>query len=140
MRRCSAYDQPDAWTTARVIQGVRTFFDSDARWPRHERTRALERGRGSIDVGRRGRRSERAASRRRRTMRRAAVAMKQLAVDIGVPPERIVIEPNARTTREHPVELLHSASSNPAIRSALSLLRGIYPGLYVSLKKFLKTW
>src|SRR5690606_41206630 len=37
---------------------------------------------------------------------RLALAMKQLAVELGVPEDRIVVEPNARNTREHPIELL----------------------------------
>lgn len=79
-----AYDQPDSWSTARVVQGVRTFFASDARlfvvsgyWG----------GGGEGDSA------------------RLADAMKHLAIDLGVPAERIVVEPDARTTRQHPVEV-----------------------------------
>lgn len=100
----SAYDQPDAWTTARVIQGVRTFFDSDARWL--VMTGRWTRSDIDVDDGP-------ASEAGRHDAARMAVAMKQLAVDMGVPPERIVVEPNARTTREHPVELLQLGVVEP---------------------------
>lgn len=81
----TAYDQPDAWTTARVIQGVRTYFASDARLlvvSGHWDTHPL----GPNDAP-------------------LTNSMKALAVGLGIPPEHVLVEPNARTTREHPVEL-----------------------------------
>lgn len=87
----AAYDQPDAWTTARVVQGVRTFFESGAR---------------VMVVSGRWMRAGAPADAASDDPARLARAMKQLAADLGVPPDRIVVEPNARTTREHPVELL----------------------------------
>lgn len=86
----SAYDQPDAWTTARVIQGVRTYFASDARvlvvsgyWG-GSRPEPIESGLANSEL---------------------TNAMKDLAVALGVPQHLVIVEPNARTTREHPIEL-----------------------------------
>lgn len=99
----TAYDQLDSWTTARVVQGVRTFFESDARmlvmtgrWSRS--------GGGGVDATDGGAAGDGAAA--SDDGARMALAMKKLAVELGVPAERIVVEPNARTTREHPTELL----------------------------------
>lgn len=90
-----AYDQLDAWTTARVIQGVRAFFASDARLlvmtGRWARSGAAEHRGGSAGVD--------------EDPARMANMMKELAVALGVPEDRVVVEPNARTTREHPLEL-----------------------------------
>lgn len=141
-----AYDQPDAWTTARVRQGVRTFFESDARllvvsgrWvlagsgaratstkaslddvprddvpgadvpgdnvPRDDVARAdVPRDHRSGDDGFPG--VAPGDDMARDDPARLALAMKQLAVELGVPEDRIVVEPNARNTREHPIELL----------------------------------
>lgn len=81
----TAYDQPDAWSTARVVQGVRTFFASDARL--------------LVVSGYWGGGGEGADS------ARLVEAMKGLAIDLGVPAESIVMEPDARTTRQHPPEV-----------------------------------
>lgn len=141
-----AYDQPDAWTTVRVRQGVRTFFESDARllvvsgrWvlagsgaratstkaslddvprddvpgadvpgdnvPRDDVARAdVPRDHRSGDDGFPG--VAPGDDMARDDPARLALAMKQLAVELGVPEDRIVVEPNARNTREHPIELL----------------------------------
>src|SRR5690606_18576345 len=126
-----AYDQPDAWTTARVRQGVRTFFESDARllvvsgrWvlagsgaratstkaslddvPRDDVPGAyVPRDHRSGDDGFPG--VAPGDDMARDDPARLALAMKQLAVELGVPEDRIVVEPNARNTREHPIELL----------------------------------
>lgn len=108
----ASYDQLDSWTAARVTQGVRTFFESRARllvmsgrWARS--------GEAATDEG-----------------ARMALAMKQLAVDLGVPPERIVVEPNARTTREHPIELMqldvvHMGDSVGVVTSSWHLPRAM---------------
>ena len=74
----AGYDQPDSWTTARVVQSVRTFSQSDARL-------LVVSGRWALVGG-----STEASA-------LLAQAMKQLAVDLGVPPERVVVEPYART-------------------------------------------
>lgn len=79
------YAQLDAWTTARVIQGVRTFLAGDARLL--VMTGRWAPGGAGDDPA------------------RMADMMKALAVQLGVPADRVVVEPNARTTREHPVEL-----------------------------------
>src|SRR5690606_14778866 len=119
-----AYDQPDAWTTARVRQGVRTFLESDARllvvsgrWVLAGSGARATSTKASLDDGPRddvpgadvpgpdvpGDNVPRVA---RDDPARLALAMKQLAVELGVPEDRIVVEPNARNTREHPIELL----------------------------------
>lgn len=116
-----AYDQPDAWTTARVIQGVRTFFDSNARvlvmsgrWARaNVGVDGSRRQEGAPGVGETGVPESGSEQTTTDDAARLAIAMKQLAVNFGVPPERIVIEPNARTTREHPVELLRLGVVEP---------------------------
>lgn len=77
----AAYDQLDPWGSARVIQGVRTFFASDAR---------LLVMSGRLSWG---------------DPSRMVSAMKELAVAMGVPEEDVILEPNAANTREHPIEL-----------------------------------
>lgn len=106
----AAYEQLDTWTTARVVQGVRTFFESDARllvvsgrWARGEARdegRGEERGEELSDDSARVTDASAGAA-------RMAQSMKQLAVNLGVPGDKIVVEPLARTTREHPLELLN---------------------------------
>lgn len=76
-----SYELADGWTAARVIQGARTFKQSGARL-------FVVSGRASRD-----------------DPTRVVRSMKELAVELGVPPDRIVVEPEARTTRDHPVEL-----------------------------------
>lgn len=103
-----AYDQLDHWSTARVVQGVRTYLESGARL--------------LVVTGRGGPMSAVASDWEETTgagaslgdtpvdlppgAQRMARGMKRLAVELGVPADRIVEEPYARTTREHPVELL----------------------------------
>lgn len=77
----AGYEQPDAWTTARLIQGVRTFQRSGARL-----LVVSGAGPGEDATG-------------------LAHSMKELAVQLGVPAEQIVVEPNSRNTRQHPIEL-----------------------------------
>lgn len=75
------YDQPDSWSTARLIQGVRTYFESGAR------TLVIT----GYWVG--------------ENPARLGHSMKAIAVALGAAPDAVVVEPKARTTREHPVEL-----------------------------------
>lgn len=90
------YEQPDWWSTARVVQGARTFMQSDARllivtgywaaWGKAEDDKLWQHELPQTA--------------------RLALGMKSLAIALGVPAEQVVIEPNARTTREHPVEIV----------------------------------
>lgn len=75
------YDQPDAWTTARVRQGARAFEQSQARV--------------FVVSGRLG------SAQPDKLVR----AMASFAQELGVPAERIALEPNARNTMQHPLEL-----------------------------------
>lgn len=75
------YDQLDASTIARVWQGARTFLASDARV-------LVMSGRWTQG-----------------DPERMVRLMKETAIQLGIPQDRIILEPNALTTRDHPTEL-----------------------------------
>lgn len=105
------YDQLDHWSTARVRQGVRTYFESGARLlivtGRGGPVSAVATGGDSSGAGGDSEREQSGGDANGGSgPERVARGMKRFAVELGVPPERVVEEPFARTTREHPIELI----------------------------------